>query len=113
MIKNIRNLLANRILWSFSIFMAVTVLFFFALNTAGRKNDEERLKITKAAIVRAAVSCYAIEGVYPPSLDYLEQNYGLSVNYDKYFVSYQIFSSNIIPDIDVFLSNGVNNNADE
>ena len=55
----------------------------------------------EGAIRRAAVACYAAEGVYPPDLDYLEQHYGIQVDETRYMVSYDIFASNLMPDITV------------
>lgn len=53
------------------------------------------------SVRRAAVQCYAIEGAYPPSLQYLVDNYGVQVNTSRYYVSYSVFASNRMPDIAV------------
>ena len=47
------------------------------------------------------MACYAAEGVYPPTLDYLEQHYGIQVDETRYMVSYDIFASNLMPEITV------------
>ena len=47
------------------------------------------------------MACYAAEGIYPPDLDYLEEHYGLQIDRDRYTVFYQIFASNLMPDITV------------
>lgn len=44
---------------------------------------------------------YSIEGVYPPSIEYLEKNYGLRID-EKYFVHYEIFADNIMPQYEVY-----------
>ena len=49
------------------------------------------------------MQCYAIEGRYPPSVDYLEENYGILIDRDKYDVFYSGFASNFMPDITVNL----------
>lgn len=46
--------------------------------------------------------CYAIEGQYPESVAYLEENYGLRIDHDRYIVHYDIFADNIMPEITVF-----------
>lgn len=51
---------------------------------------------------KAVVQCYAIEGMYPPDVEYLEENYGLEYNHEKYFIDYEIFASNVMPNLDVF-----------
>ena len=78
---------------------------YIAVDNAQRKSDEESYKILSDAIIRSAVQCYAIEGFYPPDIEYLENNYGLLVDHNKYFVSYSVFASNIIPEVQVFLKN--------
>ncbi len=81
------------------------VYMYVAVDNAKRKSDEENYKILSDAIIRSAVQCYAIEGFYPPDIEYLENNYGLLVDHNKYFVSYNVFASNIIPEVQIFLKN--------
>ena len=58
------------------------------------------------AILRTAMQCYAVEGVYPPSLEYMQENYGLQVNTSDYYVIYDAFASNQMPDVRVVAVNG-------
>jgi hypothetical protein len=53
----------------------------------------------RAAVLRSAAQCYSVEGAYPQSLDYLEDHYGLVINHKKYIVSYEPYSSNLMPEI--------------
>ena len=79
------------------------VLFCFLAGLADLDNNrsgEERQRL-EDSIRRATVACYAAEGIYPPDLDYLEEHYGLQIDRDRYTVFYQIFASNLIPDITV------------
>ena len=55
----------------------------------------------RQAVLRCAVQCYAVEGVYPPTLQYLEDSYGLIVNHDRYIVTYEAFASNLPPTVTV------------
>ena len=57
----------------------------------------------REAVERSARQCYAVEGVYPPDLDYLRENYGLQVNTRDYVISYEIYASNIPPTVKVVL----------
>ena len=50
---------------------------------------------------RAAVACYAAEGIYPPTLEYLEEHYGVQVDRERYTVVYDVFASNLMPDVTV------------
>lgn len=77
--------------------------FYYSVENVQNSNEEEKFEVLADAIKRSAVQCYAIEGFYPPNINYLESNYGLVVDHDKYVVSYSIFASNIMPDIVVYL----------
>ncbi len=90
----------------FSIFTAsVTVLvcvwFFFAVTNVSKSQTLDGAKQLEDAIRRAAVSCYANEGIYPPSIAYLEQHYGLQIDKEHYNVFYEIYGENLIPEITV------------
>jgi len=39
--------------------------------------------------------------MYPPDVAYLEDNYGVVINHDKYIVHYDVFAGNILPNITV------------
>ena len=54
-----------------------------------------------AAVQRSALQCYAVEGAYPPDLQYLEDNYGLQVNKKDFYVTYEAFASNLPPTVRV------------
>jgi hypothetical protein len=62
------------------------------------RQSEEAIR---SAVVRAAAQCYSVEGAYPESVDYLERHYGLVLNHKHYIVSYEAFSSNLMPEIRV------------
>ena len=47
------------------------------------------------------VNCYAIEGRYPATLEYVEEYYGLQINRERYDVFYEVFADNIMPEITV------------
>lgn len=64
----------------------------------GRQHLEEALR-------RTAVSCYACEGAYPPSVEYMQAHYGLQYDENAYTVRYELFASNLMPDITVLEKN--------
>jgi len=88
---------------SIKLFLLLAIVFCFtaALSNLNRGRDEEGRQQLEAALRRAAVACYATEGVYPPHLDYLEDHYGIQVDEDRYAVFYEIFAENLMPDITV------------
>lgn len=70
----------------------------------GRVSDgggEEGRRQLEDTLRRAAVSCYAAEGVYPPTLSYLEEHYGVQIDASAYTVYYSVFADNLMPDITV------------
>lgn len=76
--------------------IVVCLLVSFRISTGLLKQGEVSLQ---DAILSSAKQCCAIEGSYPPSLEYLEQNYGLVVNREKYIITYSIFAENILPNV--------------
>lgn len=77
------------------------IVWYFASTFSSRDLPEESAAAIKNAIARSALQCYAVEGVYPPTLEYLEENYGLKVNTRDFYIRYDIFASNIAPEITV------------
>lgn len=62
----------------------------------GRQQLEDSLR-------RAAVTCYASEGIYPPDTDYIAEHYGVTFDSDRYVVFYDVFAENLMPDITVLI----------
>lgn len=83
------------------VILAVALWFFTALNNLRGGQDDEGRQQLETALRRAAVACYAAEGVYPPTLDYLTEHYGVQIEESRYTVFYEIFASNLMPDITV------------
>ena len=83
--------------------LAVAVLAFFltALSNLEEGHSDQGKVQLEQAIRRAAVACYATEGFYPPSLDYMKEYYGIQVDEDRYAVIYDAFAENLMPDITV------------
>ena len=79
----------------------VLAWFFTALNRLGIEQAQEGREQLEIALRRAAVACYATEGIYPPSLDYLTEQYGVQIDDKRYLVFYENFADNLMPDITV------------
>ena len=88
-----------------ALLLLVGVFAAGALSFAGKagQKGEESLR---RAVTRASVQCYAIEGRYPPSVEYLEEHYGIQIDRERYNVFYSGFASNIMPDITVIPAKG-------
>ncbi|MDR0519093.1 MAG: hypothetical protein LBG82_03460 [Clostridiales Family XIII bacterium] len=82
--------------------IACVALILNAVSQLGMEQQGESMEIAKEAIVRATVQCYSLEGRYPPSLGYLEDNYGLTLDRGKYVYHYEPFGENIMPRIGLF-----------
>ena len=82
---------------------AAAVLLFFAvaLNSLDNGRSEEDQRQLEVALRRGCVACYAAEGIYPPSLEYLKDYYGIQVNEERYTVYYDAFAENLMPSITV------------
>ena len=62
-------------------------------------NDGAQTQFVYDAVHYAALTCYAVEGAYPEDLEYLRSHYGLAYDQDRYYVRYDAFASNQIPEI--------------
>lgn len=81
------------------------VLLWAGARGAQRMARAQAAASVRSAVLRAAVQCYAVEGLYPQTLAYLEQNYGLQVNHQAFVVSYEAFASNVMPNVKVLEKN--------
>ena len=78
------------------------ILFFLtALSNLDNGKELEDKAQLENALHRAAVCCYAIEGAYPPDLAYLVEKYGVQIDTGRFTVSYELYASNLMPDITV------------
>lgn len=78
-----------------------SLLAALLLAHSGRDVSEEGAAAIHEAVRRSALQCYVVEGVYPPDLSYLQNNYGLQVNTEDYYIVYDCFASNLPPTIRV------------
>lgn len=83
------------------IVVAVLLCFSSALDSLDSGKDAENLRQLEDALRKGCAACYAVEGAYPPDLEYLEENYGVQVDETKYTVYYNVFAQNLMPDITV------------
>ena len=85
------------ILGTIAIFAALIVLFFYGINNLTQANEEEALEAVKSAVTRAAIQFYALEGRFPPHLDYLEERFGLQLDHERFEIIYSAFGANVMP----------------
>lgn len=97
-----RNRISTIFRWLAALLAALCLIFFItSLASVDRQQGEEGRQQLETALRRAAVACYAAEGVYPPTVEYLQQHYGVQIEEERYSVFYEIFANNLMPDITV------------
>lgn len=88
-----------------TVLLAVAViagaLAYWSIDLGNRRMQEESAVALKQAIVSSARQCYIVEGVYPSDLAYLEDSYGLQINREDYFITYDAFAQNLPPTVKV------------
>lgn len=86
-----------------SVLCMSALLFFFicAANNISKANDAEQEDILTQALTRSITACYALEGTYPPDIDYLKTHYGLTYDDTEYFIDYQYIGANLRPDVTI------------
>ena len=79
----------------------VLVCFLSAVSnlTSGRQSED--MDKLEDVLRRAAVACYAAEGIYPPDLEYLQEHYGVQIDKRRYVVDYVAIADNLMPDITI------------
>lgn len=85
-------------------FLLVFSLFFYGISDLGDSSIEQQKQSLERALHRSATQCYALEGYYPPSIDYLMENYPITYDKKLFKIDYQPVASNLMPDITVLFT---------
>jgi hypothetical protein len=83
---------------SSGVLLVVVVL---AVSRFGGRSSDLSAASVERAIHSSVVQCYALEGSYPPSLEYLEKNYGLLLDRTRYAFLYEVPGANLAPIVGV------------
>ncbi len=81
-----------------AILLAALVLLGATANSLYAENESKQKDILERALNRSITQCYALEGAYPSSIAYLEENYGLTYDKKSFYIDYQYIGSNLRPD---------------
>ena len=84
-----------------AVMAALALLVVINVKEYGSSYNERRLDEIRSTVLSCVSQCYALEGAYPPDLQYLEDNYGLIMDKSRYIYHYEMFASNIFPDVKV------------
>ena len=79
----------------------IALLAYPAVRQAKRDEAAESVQSITDTVKKRALQCYVIEGAYPESFAYLEENYGLTVNHEDYLIVYTPFAENLPPEVRV------------
>lgn len=82
-------------------FFVAVLLFCAGIDGASEKARKEQKASLEDAVWRSITQYYAIEGRYPESLETLKEQYGLQYDSEQFFVDYQVFGANLMPDVTV------------
>lgn len=86
-------------------FIAAMAALLYGLSSISDVAASEQKKSLEAALGRSIMDCYATEGAYPESLDYIEEHYALYYDKDRFYISYQPIGSNIMPAVTIIDKN--------
>ncbi|MDD2969279.1 MAG: hypothetical protein PHT89_05705 [Lachnospiraceae bacterium] len=82
-------------------FILLLIVFLYGVSSVSATTTAKQLESLENAVYKSIVQCYAIEGMYPPNLIYLEEHYGLVYDEKSYFIDYQPIASNLMPDVTI------------
>lgn len=94
---------AGRILAGLVAAAIILLLGVFLFTRMDLDMNRQALESLRNSVTEACVQCYAIEGTYPVSVSYLEQNYGVRYDGSKYTVSLDAGSKNELPGVQITL----------
>ena len=90
---------------------ALFAAFYYSRSLSARTLDERRQNLEEA-VQSGITGCYALEGRYPPSIEYLEEKYGLQIDRTSFYVDYRPIAANIRPDVYILTRNAAAEDAD-
>lgn len=94
--------LVRRTIATAAVFCLLAAAMLFGVKEVQKSAGESQVDSLRLAILRSAVHCYAMQGAYPESLDYIREHYGITWNPKRYIVDYEVTGSNLMPDVTVF-----------
>lgn len=81
--------------------IAAIAFLWISADHMSTENTAHEKEIVSTALTRSLTQCYALEGFYPPDLDYLCDHYGFTYNQNHFFIDYQYIGGNLRPDVTI------------
>ena len=97
----------NTIYAGILLFIACITFFMLGVRFMDTGNGDRQEQALRNAMERDVMHCYALEGFYPPSLEYIEDHYGLSYDTSVYIIDYQPIGNNIYPNYTIIRKGNV------
>lgn len=88
-------------LLSTAAFLILLLLFLGGIRSVSDTTAAKQLESLQTALSRSIAQCYAVEGMYPPDLQYLKDHYGLTYDEADFLVDYEAYGSNLMPEVTV------------
>jgi len=85
----------------FGVVIVTIMIFMFGLTNVQNAQGLQSKEQLEDSIRKAAVLCYASEGIYPPNLAYICEHYGLRYDENRFLVVYEPIASNLMPEITI------------
>lgn len=103
--KSLKKRILESVNFSVVFFVVIIAVFIMGITVISNRNARDEKDILVNAINKDIVHCYAIEGYYPPNLEYIVEHYGLTYDSDKYIVDYEPIGNNIMPSVTIVEKN--------
>lgn len=100
--KQSRRQRRNRLIIALIIALLLVVGCWFVFDLVSNNLREQAAASVRDSILNSSKQCFAIEGFYPSSITYLEENYGLVINGQDYVINYSLLGDNVMPSVAVF-----------
>lgn len=92
----------KKIIANIAISIIFMILLLIAINKINNNYHQDAINRLENNIKKATMNCYSIEGFYPSDIRYLEDNYGVVIDHERFNVFYEAIASNVFPDIKVY-----------
>ena len=86
---------------SIALMLAVIAFFVVGVTRLESGRQAQGKQQLEEAVRRTVVACYAVEGFYPPSVEYMQDRYALQYDQGRYVIRYEVVASNLMPEITV------------
>ena len=77
----------------------IVIMVMSGLRQTEEASRSEGIRILEESLHRAVVMNYALEGRFPESIAYIEENFGIHIDRSRYVVHYRVSGSNLFPEI--------------